>query len=167
MKTGWVKSLAMLVALMIALPAAAGVAGSIARGAAAAMHKRIGSKAFLKSEAARDASTSVRRLDAPATVYRYASGIHAAGEARNGIAPGRHMTGVGENSKMLNADRASRRYGIARPEVRETIVLPRGFPVRQSRVWSGARNATELTSPRRVPPGAIRKIKAVPAGDRP
>ncbi len=42
--------------------------------------------------------------------------------------------------------------------VRETIELPRRFPARHNKVPGGRPGAGEITSSRRVPPEAIKKV---------
>jgi hypothetical protein len=59
----------------------------------------------------------------------------------------------------LGPEQARKRYGLpGQPEVRETIRLPKGHPVRRNKALGGGPGQEEWTSPRRVPPEAIRKV---------
>jgi hypothetical protein len=44
------------------------------------------------------------------------------------------------------------------PAVRETVTLPKGFPVRPNKVVAGEAGYGELTSSERIPGDAIRKV---------
>jgi hypothetical protein len=53
------------------------------------------------------------------------------------------------------------RYGLpAKPQIRETIRIPKGTPLRFNRVIAGGRGVGELTSPKRMASKAI--VKTVP-----
>jgi hypothetical protein len=102
--------------------------------------------------------TPVRPLPAPRTVHRYVSPSQAKKETRTGIAPGSHMTARAPAGRPPNPGTAASRYGLRRtPGVRETIELPKGFPVRHNKVPGGRPGAGEITSSRRVPSSAIKK----------
>ena len=83
------------------------------------------------AEAASEAATPAHARGVTARVYRYTSQQDAAVEVASGMAVSRHVTGLGEGSRMLKAKRAGKRYGIA------------------SRRAPGHRSATHL-------PGAVR-----------
>jgi hypothetical protein len=103
--------------------------------------------------------TPVRPLPAPRTVHRYASPSQAKKEIRTGIAPGSHMTARAPAGRPPNPGTAASKYGLRKaPGVRETIELPKGFPVRHNKVPGGQPGAGEMTSTSRVPPAAIKKV---------
>lgn len=61
--------------------------------------------------------------------------------------------------RPLGRTSASRRYGLRlKPQVRETIILRKGQPVKFNRVFGGAPGVGELTSTKQVSPLAIRKV---------
>jgi hypothetical protein len=98
-------------------------------------------------------------LAQPRVVHRYTTLTRAQQEVRQGIAPGRHMTATARPGRPLSAQAAKEYYGLLRkPSARETIQLPKGFPVRHSHATNAARGVRELTSPQRVPPEAIKKV---------
>lgn len=118
---------------------------------------------MLKREAARDAATAAKPLAAPRTVHRYTTAERAAQEAKHGLKPGTHMAPNARSGRPLTADNARDRYGLpTRPEVRETIVLPKGHPVRHNRALYGQPGWGELTSPKALPPDAVRRVVPLP-----
>lgn len=64
------------------------------------------------------------------------------------------MTASARRGPPMSPQAAQRRYGILGhpPEARETIRLPKGFPVRSGKARHGMPGIGEKTSPRRVPP---------------
>ena len=111
--------------------------------------------------------TPVRPLPAPRTVHRYASPSQAKKDVRTGIAPGSHMTARAPAGRPPTPGKAASQYGLRKaPGVRETITLPKGFPARHNKVPGGRPGAGELTSTRRVPPSAIRKVTPLKAKQR-
>lgn len=103
--------------------------------------------------------TPVRPLSGPRTVFRYTTPNRARAEVRSGIAPGRHMTATASSGRPLSPLSAKRRFGLHNaPTVRETVVLPKGFPVRHNKVPGGTPGVGEVTSSRSVPPSVIRKV---------
>jgi hypothetical protein len=103
--------------------------------------------------------TPVRPLPAPRTVFRYTSPSQAQKELRTGIAPGRHMTTTAPAGRPPSPATAARQYGLRNaPGVRETVVLPKGFPVRHDKVPGGRPGVGEITSPKKVPPSAIKRV---------
>lgn len=103
--------------------------------------------------------TPVRPLPAPRTVFRYTSPEQARKELSTGIAPGRHMTATAPAGRPPSPATAARQYGLRKaPGVRETVQLPKGFPVRHDKVPGGQPGMGEITSPKRVPPTATKKI---------
>jgi len=128
-------------------------AWSLGAGAGRAAMRRI-----LRQDWLRDSGTAARALSRPRTVHRYLSRERAALEAREGIAPGRHMTATARPGRPLSAENAQRRYGLPEtPEVRQTLRLPAGFPARSNKALGGAPGYGEITSPRALPPAAIRR----------
>lgn len=120
---------------------------------------RAAMKKLLRQEAARDAATVAKPLARPRAVYRYTSRQGAARDVRQGLAAGKHTTSVAAPGRPLSPAAAQRRYGLlSKPEVRETIDLPQGFPARHNRVWGGKAGVGEITSPQALPPAAIRKV---------
>ena len=103
--------------------------------------------------------TPVRPLTAPRTAFRYTTPNRAGAEIRAGIGPGRHMTATAPSGRPLSPLSAKRRFGLQKaPTVRETVVLPKGFPVRHNKVPGGTPGVGEMTSSRSVPSSAIRKV---------
>lgn len=105
----------------------------------------------------------VRPLPQSRTVQRYTTKTLAQQELRRGISPGSHMTAVARRGRPMSAQQAKQYYGLLRkPSARETIQLPKGFPVRHSHATNAARGVRELTSPQPVPPQAIKKVVPLP-----
>jgi len=126
---------------------------AVTRAAGRAMRERI-----LRLDAMRH-RVPVKPLARPRVVHRYTTLTRARQEMRRGIEPGRHMTATARRGRPMSAERAKTYYGLLRkPTVRETIQLPKGFPVRHSHATNAARGVRELTSPQRVPPEAIKKV---------
>jgi hypothetical protein len=95
----------------------------------------------------------------PRGVFRFTTRDRALSDLRRGIAPNRHMTSHVSPGRQLSADSAVRRFGLLRlPEVRETILIPRGQPIRSNKVVGGAPGVGEVTSTRRLPPKAIKHL---------
>lgn len=145
------------------------LAGSVAQEAAKAAARRLAaktavksgdaSKSILRRDAIRDHATPARPLAKERHVHRYTTREEAAQELTSGIPPGRHMTGHASPGKSPNAQAAQRRYGLpSKPEVRETIRLPHGQPVKSNKVIGGAPGVGEVISTERVPPGNIVRV---------
>jgi hypothetical protein len=128
------------------------VAGRAASGAPRAITRQEASR-ILRLDA-RNHRAPAKPLARPLTVQRYTMAGRAASEMKRGIPPGRHMTASARPGPPLNPQAAQRRYGILgkAPQVRETIRLPKGFPVRSGKVQHGMPGVGEKTSPQRVPP---------------
>jgi hypothetical protein len=110
----------------------------------------------LAKDARRDAGTVSTRLRGERKVFRYVSKPTAAKELRFGISSGRHMTAHTGPGRPLKGLTAMRRYGLPeRPEVRETVRLPKSFPARFNRALGGSPGVGEITSPARVPRKSI------------
>lgn len=153
-------ALAALLTVSVALPQSAeagGAARALGRAAIARVWKR---------DLTRDLATPPKPLARPRTVWRYTTRDRAAQEARAGVPPGSHMTAGVTPGRPPTAASAQQRYGLlkAPPEVRETIVLPKGHPVRANKALGGKPGVGELTSPARVPPEAIRRTVQLPPG---
>jgi len=137
--------------------AARSAARGVARGTARSVGKSLSS--VFRREAARDAATASRALARKRTVFRYTTSAQARREQARGLAAGTHTTSRAGPGRPLSAGAAQKRYGLpARPQVRETIVLPKGTPVRANRAWRGSRGVGELTSPRSIGSLAIRRV---------
>ncbi len=120
---------------------------------------------ILRRDLLRDLGLRPRRLARPRTVFRYTTREQAQRELRQGLRPGTHMTASGGAGRPLSPRTAQGRYGLPRPpQVRETIRLGKGTPVRPARVLGGEPGRGELTSPRRIPPEAIRRITPLKGG---
>ncbi len=118
---------------------------------------------LLARDAARDAATKAKPLAKPERVWRYTTKKDAAEAARHGLAPGKHMTPATSPGRLPNPASAQQRYGLPRePEVRMTIDLPKGQPIRRNSVLGGAPGAGEITSPKPIPPRSIRSITPLP-----
>lgn len=153
-----VLSLAIGLGATLALPADA---GGMSRAWSRAM------AAVLKRDAARDAATAAKPLAQPRTVWRYTSKAQAERELQRGVPAGRHLTAGTTAGRLPSPERAQGRYGLPnRPEVRETVQLPAGQPVRSTKALGGEPGVGEITSTRRLPPGAIQKVQPLP-GARP
>jgi len=145
-----------------------GVGRAVARGVARRATSRIASRTANRAPRAviSQESRRVLKLDAlshrapakplarPLTVQRYTTARRAAGELKRGIPAGRHMTASARPGPPMSPQAAQRRYGILNhaPQARETIRLPKGFPVRSGKAHAGMPGIGEKTSPRRVPP---------------
>jgi hypothetical protein len=138
-----------------------------ARGAARSAGRALrGSPArTLRWERLRDGATRVRPLPKDRTVFRYTSKERAREELRGGLPPGSHMTSRGGAGRPLTPEHAQRRYGLPqKPEVRETVRLPKGQPTRSNRSIGGAPGVGETTSSKRVRPEAIKKVTPLRPG---
>jgi hypothetical protein len=153
-----------LLMMSLALPTG-GEAGSVAKAAAHGATRSV-TKAWrdvaaktLRRDFLRDRATRVHSLAGNRTVFRYTTRVQARQELQKGIRPGSHMTVRATAGRPLSPAQARRRYGLPqKPEVRETVRLPKGQPVRQNRVIGGAVGVGEVTSTKRMPQGAIEKV---------
>lgn len=154
----------------LAVPAGAGAGGlqsAIARGAARGSGRAAAkaSTRVLQRDMVRDSATVARPLTRARTVFRFTTADRARRELRAGIAPGIHMTSRAVRGRPLGAGQAQARYGLRhRPEVRETVRLPGGHPARVNRTVGGAPGFGEITSPKRVQPGAIERVTPLRPG---
>lgn len=144
-------------------PAEAGILGKLAgKGAgsrAAGKTPRVTRQDALRRDLARDRATPAKPLLRDRSALRYTTKQSARQEMRRGIPPRRHMAPAHPGRPLAEPDAAARKYGLPRrPEVREDIRLPRGFPVRSNKAVNGRPGVGEWTSPRRVPPSAIKKV---------
>ncbi|MCC6472669.1 MAG: hypothetical protein IT514_02895 [Burkholderiales bacterium] len=164
--------LAALAAFCLAPFAASASAGrTAARVAAKAAAKRM-AKASVKRDwasirakdrVAHDRAT-VKANPQERLVERYTTREQAARELRHGIGRDTHMTTGIRRGRSLSAEGAAQRYGLERaPEVKETIRIPKGHPVRSGvKVQAGKPGVAEITSPIPLPPGTIVKVAPVP-----
>jgi hypothetical protein len=114
---------------------------------------------IMRRDLVRDRAIKARPLARPRTVFRYTSNAQARTELRRGIRPGRHMTSHGGPGRPLSRVAAQQRYGLRRrPQVRETIRLPKGEPIRSAKALGGRPGVGELTSTRRLSPTAITNV---------
>lgn len=133
------------------------VARGAARSAAKALRKT--PTQTLRRDLLRDRALRARPLPRPKTVFRYTSKARAKWEFRRGLQPGTHMTSRGGPGRPLRPETAQHRYGLPRrPQVRETIRLPKGQPVRSTKALGGRPGVGELTSPKPLSPKAIQKV---------
>jgi hypothetical protein len=136
---------------------AGGLGRAVAKGVSRSARKAL--TKTLRRDLLRDRATRLRPLSRSRTVFRYTTKGQARQELRKGIRPERHMTSRALPGRPLSPEGAQRRYGLPKPpQVRETIRLPRGLPVRPNRALGGALGVGEITSSRRLPPEAIRKV---------
>lgn len=145
------------------LPVEAGGLGrAAARGAWRSSTKKLWGRSaarVMRRDLARDSAIKARPLARSRTVFRYTSKARASTELRRGILPGRHLTAKGGPGRPLGAAAAQRRYGLlGRPQVRETIRLPKGQPIRSAKALGGRPGVGELTSPKRLLPTAITNV---------
>lgn len=111
---------------------------------------------IMRRDLVRDRAIKARPLARQRTVFRYTSNAQARTELRRGILPGRHMSSNGGSGRPLSRVAAQQRYGLPRrPQVRETIRLPKGQPMRSAKALGGRPGVGELTSPKRLSPAAI------------
>ena len=116
---------------------------------------------LLKRDGARDGATLAKPLTKDRKVWRYNTAKRAKTESRKGLAPGRHTTSKIHPGRPPSAAVAKKRYGLPqKPQVRQTIILPKGQKVRSNKVLGGEPGRGELTSTKRVKPKAI--VKVVP-----
>jgi len=153
-----------LLVTTIALPSAA-EAGSLGkavfRGATKSASKTLRGSAArtLRRDFLRDRATRARPLFQNRRVFRYTTKAQARQELQRGIQPGSHMTAHATGGRPLSPTQAQSRYGLPqKPEVRETVRLPKGQPIRPNKAVGGAAGVGEFTSSRRVPPEAIEKV---------
>ena len=140
---------------------ASAVGKAAARGAAKSVLKTAnkGLAQKLRRDLLRDRKTPVRVLRHDRHVFRYATKAQARREIRSGLWPGTHMTSRATAGRPLSSSTAQRRFGIPkRPQVRETIHLQKGVPVRSNRVVAGKPGIGETTSPKRIPGQSIEKV---------
>ena len=137
----------LIIGLAVAPPAHAG-----------GFSKALMSRLF-KRDLANHAATAAKPLTKPLTVQRYTSRAQAKREVKAGIATGTHMTPNAARGRPLSPESAQRRYGLSKPpEVRETVRLPAGQPVRHNKAQGGEPGRGELTSNQPVPKGAVTKV---------
>jgi len=141
--------------------AARGASRGVVQGTARSVRNAV-SRLF-RREATRDAATAARPLAKNRTVFRYTTADRSRQELARGLAPGTHITARAGAGRPLSADAAMRRFGLpTRPQVRETISVPKGTLVRANKVWQGRPGMGELTSPNRLPPSVIRRVIRIP-----
>jgi hypothetical protein len=114
---------------------------------------------ILRRDFLRDRATKARALAADRRVFRYTTKDRAKQELRKGISPQSHMTSRAGRGRPLGRAKAQSRYGLsARPQVRETVRLPKGQSVRTNKSLGGAPGVGEITSPKQIPPKALEKV---------
>lgn len=145
----------------IARGASRSVAKSAERGAARVAERKAEQRAaqILRKDIWNHNHTQVRPLPESRTVHRYTTSSQATRELKTGIPPGDHITSGAHPGRPPSPDAARQRFGLSRsPEVRETVVLPKGFPVRHNKVPGGQPGTGEITSPKRVPSAAVKRV---------
>lgn len=143
----------LVAAALFPTPADAGGSNLVARAAV---------KRLMERDVARDALTAAKPLARDTTVWRYASRKQAAHEARNGFHPGTHFTTKVHPGRPPSAAKAQRRYGLpARPQVRETVRLTKGTPMRHNKAYGGGPGRGELTNQLPLSNGAQIGTKAL------
>jgi hypothetical protein len=147
--------------LFMEAPTFAQLKRAIVRGAtrSAARSLRLRPTLIKRLDLAKHMKTVPKPLKTERIVQRYTSKKQALHEAKRGLAPNTHMTAIAHRGRPLTGDVAKQRYGLlASPQVRETIRLTKGIPVRHNRATGAARGVWELTSPKRMPATVIKKI---------
>lgn len=141
---------------------AGGVAKAAARGATKSVTKawrEAAATKTLRRDFLRDRATRVHSLAGNRAVFRYTTKAQARQELQRGIRPGNHMTARTTAGRPLSPTQAQRRYGLPqKPEVRETVRLSQGQPIRSNRVIGGEAGVGEVTSTIRVPSTAVAKV---------
>ncbi len=159
---GLLAGLLIVATAMLPLTAEAGGLGkAAARGAwrSSARLWRRSPAQIMRRDLVRDRAIAARPLARPRTVFRWTTKQRAAVELRRGISPGLHMTSNGGPGRPLSRVAAQDRYGLLRrPQVRETIRLPKGQPVRAAKALGGRPGVGELTSPKRLSPTTITNV---------
>jgi hypothetical protein len=159
---GIVAGLLILATGLLPLTAEAGLGRAVARGAWRSSTRKLWGRSagqVLRRDLVRDRAIKARPLSRPRTVFRYTSKAQARTELRRGILPGRHMTSNGGSGRPLSGVAAQQRYGLPRrPQVRETIRMPKGQPIRSAKALGGRPGVGELTSPKRLSPGGITNV---------
>jgi hypothetical protein len=118
-------------------------------------------------DAARDAATPARETTAERTVQRYTSAAQAKRDQTSGVQPGSHMTPNVPRGRGITAERAAERYGLNEtPEVVETVVIPKGQPIRSNKALGGEAGRGEVTSTKAVKPAQIRAVRVLPNRQR-
>jgi hypothetical protein len=114
-------------------------------------------------DAARDALLPMTRIAKPRRVWRYTDKEGAKKALTKGLPKGVH-TSVGiSRGRALTSENARKRFGLAkRPDVRMTIELPGGHPVRRGKVIGGAPGVGEFTLGKPISPSAIKGMSPVP-----
>jgi hypothetical protein len=121
--------------------------------------KSVAMNKILRRDATRDASTRSVRLTQTRSVARYTTGTRARLEARGGIAAGSHFTARLRRGRPMSATNARRSLGLPhKPAVRESVVLPKGTPVRFNKAIGGRPGRGEITIVRRLPSTNIRSL---------
>lgn len=119
-------------------------------------------RSFFREERLRDLRTAPKPLARPRTVYRYVPAPRAKVELRHGIPAGRHFTSRRAVGRPLGALRAQKVYGLTRrPGAVETVRIPTKQPLRANKVLGGSPGRGEVTSPKRLPPAAIRGVHRI------
>jgi len=117
---------------------------------------------LLRRDLLRDRALPVRKLKEPRTVHRYTTRDRALRETQKGLPAGTHATARARRGRPPSAKTAQRTYGLPKPpEVRETIRLPEGTPVRQGKALGGRPGVGEIVLAQPVPPEAIRKVTVI------
>lgn len=112
-----------------------------------------------RKDQSRDAGSQAKPLPKDRTVYRYTTKKRAVEESSKGIPAGAHMTSSGVAGRPPSASQGQTQYGLRRkPEVRETIHVPKGQPAKLNKVYGGNAGKGELTSTQRVPPKSVQKV---------
>jgi hypothetical protein len=162
MRSQWKRVVCLTVALASVVPSLGCGAGGKAAGRAIS---RRGARSveralprILARDAERDAASAARTLSRSRSFQRYVTGGRLRQELRSGIAPGRHMAPA-RIGRPLSGLSAQRRYGLPKaPRYRETVRLPRGFPMKLNRAIGGQPSFGEAISPRRIPLQSIQKV---------
>lgn len=114
---------------------------------------------ILQRDVARDAATRAIPSATEKKVWRYTSKARAKQEASRGIAAGKHMTSGVYSGRSPSPQTAQKRYGLPKPpEVRETVVIKKGTPVRRNKAIGGNPGMGEVTSQRKLPANSVKGV---------
>lgn len=129
------------------------------RAAAVRVEREAAMRKALAKDLARDSATPPKPLTADRRVFRYTSTQQAKRELKDGIGPGTHMTARASPGRPPLAGTVQRQLGLPKaPEVRLTVRLTRGTPVRHNKALVGEPGRGEITAPALVRATNIEKV---------
>lgn len=116
-------------------------------------------KARADADHRRDNRLTPKDIGRPTTYYRYTTKKQAEKDMRNGLPWHTHMTAPAKAGRPLSPANAKKAYVLDRkPTVRETIVMPKGQPIRKAQVIGSPSKRVETSSTKKAPPGVVTKV---------